>query len=310
MLLSQISDNNPVSQLALEGLLKNAPILQDAQFYSKSGSADSVKHKREANTKTKITRSINEDNSATPPTNTYDPVAKKIISFDAKVDVVLDDRNEDPEAELAFQTRLEAEEASWVLQEMFFEGDSAVDSEDFDGMRNLVKTSQILKTDTDGLQLLLGNSDTARTAQQKAIEKLLQHAALVRGMATHAYMNEWLKIRFLTVAKSLGYYRLSKDELGNEIETIRGLVIRGAGYKKDGSTLLPFNETVGANADNSSIFFARWGERVDLTVLTSVGVKGRYAGQLGNFIINNVNMDAALYLQNDKALTQSQGWRL
>jgi hypothetical protein len=309
MKLAQASAGDPVSALALVGLSKNAPILQDAEFYIKPGAADNVKHAREGAAKTKITRSLNEDNTATPPTPVYNAATKKIVSFDAKVDVVLEDRNEDPEAELAVQTRLEAEEASWELQEMFFEGDTGADAEDFDGMRNLVQTGQVLTTATNGIQVPVGG-DAQKSAQQTAVETLLQHAARVRGGATHMYMNENLKIRFVTVAKHLGYYSMSIDKFGKMIESIGNIIVRGAGYAKAGTTLLPFNETVGSSSDCSSIFFTRWGERVDLTVLTSVGVRGRYAGQIGNYIINNVNLEAVLHLQADTALWQSEGWRL
>lgn len=309
MLLRQISPSDPVTNLVLEGLEMSAPILQDVQLYAKAGAADSVKRKRDG-TVTAIFRSLNESNSATPPTPVYDPVAKKIISFDAKVDVVLEDRNEDPEAELAVQTKLEAISAGYVLQEKIFEGDADDDAEEIDGMRELVQSAKIVPVAVDGIVLQLGNSDAAVQLQQTAIEKLLQHFAMVKGGASHAYMNEYLKIRLLTIAKNLGYYRVSKDELGNFIEQIGSTIIRGAGYKEDGSTLLPFTETVGNSSNCSPIFLVRWGERVDFTALTSVGVKARYAGQSGNFITNNVNLDLALHLQNHSALYQSTGWRL
>jgi len=310
VLIQQISPGDPVSQLAIQGLMETAPFLRDCQFYSRSGSSDLVKEEREAETPSTIFRSVNEDNTATGPSPNYLSVPKKIVSFDAKVDVILEDRKEDPETELAHQTRLKANEAGWILQEKFFEGDSAVNSEEFDGLRNLVNTSWVYDIDTNGIQLTLGNSDTAVANQQKAIEALLKLFEKVRGGASHAYMNPFLKVRFLTVAKNLGYYRMSKDELGNTIEMIGDVIIRSAGFKKDGTPLLPFNETVGTSTDCSSIFAVRWGERVDLTALTSVGCKGRYAGQIGNFLINNVNMDMTLVLQDPSAIVQAKGWRL
>jgi len=309
MLLRAISPSDPVTNLVLEGLLMSAPILQDAEFYSRAGAADAPKKARDGGT-TGIFRSINEDNTATPPENTYPSTAKKIVSFDVKVDTVLEDRNEDPEAELATQTRLEAEDAGWLLQEKFFTGDVDSDAEEFDGFGELIPVANIKPVATHGLQIVLGNTDTKVTAQQTAVEALQKFFATVRGGATHAYMNEYLKIRLLSMAKSLGYYRLSKDELGNEIERIGQVAIRGAGYKKDGTPLLPFNETVGNSTDCSSIFACRWGERVNLTCLTSVGVKATYAGQIGNFLINNVNLDMAIILQSDSALHKSTGWRL
>ncbi len=302
-LLRAISAGDPVSSLALEGLEETCPILQDAQFYTRGGSAERVKVMREGAVKTKITRSLNEDNAAVKPVPSYDTPAKKIVSFDSTADVILEDRNEEPEAELAVQTRLDAREAGWVLQEMFFEGDDAADAEDFDGMRNLVDAAWLF---TDGLYVPVGNSDGNVSAQQLAIEKFMQAIARVRGGATHVYMNEYLKMRWLTVAKTLGYYRQSKDELGNAIDMIGNTIIRGAGYSKAGTPLLPFTET----GSKSSMFFARWGERTNMTLLTSVGVKARYAGQTGNQIINNVNLDAVMYLQDVTSLVQVSGWSI
>jgi len=312
MLLSQISPNDPVSALALAGMLgdgllrpASCPILFDAQFYTKSGAADSVKNAREAADKTLITRALNANNTATPPTPTYSPVTKRIVSFDASSDVLLEDRNEDPEAELALQSRLEAYKAGFVLQEMFFEGDNGVTPTDFDGMRNIVDASYVYE---DGLLVPVGG-DAQLEAMQLALEKFRQTAAIIQGGASHVYMNEWLKIRWISLAKRLGYYdRIQAFD--QNIDTIGGIIVRGAGYNVDGEPLLPFDETVDGTANCSSMFFCRWGERVDLTVLTSVGMKGRYAGQIGNQILNNFNMDACLHLQNTTALVQSAGWRL
>lgn len=303
MLLREASDSGPVSQVALEGLEENCPILREAQFYTRPGSADLLKRARTGETKAKITRSLNESNSAMPPTPVYDPVTKKIVSFDAKVDVTIEDRNDDLATELAEQTRLESEEASWVLQEMFFEGDDASDSEDFDGMRQIVDAGQVY---TDGLLVPAGSSDSNRQAMQLALEKFKQNVARVRGGATHVYMNEFLKMRWVSVAKELGYHSKTVDEFGDEIDRIGNVIIRGAGYKENGNTLLDFTEAGGT----TSMFFARWGERKDLTLLTSVGVKGRYSGQSGNFLVNNVNLDAVLHLQNAYALVQSTAWKI
>lgn len=315
-LLREISPNDPVTQLALTGFEGRtsvsmmtrppAPILRDAQFYTRPGSADRVKDARLAGEKTKVTRSINEANSATAPTPTYSTPAKKIVSWDAKVDVVLEDRQEDPETELAHQSILESEEVGYELQELFFEGDDAADAEDFDGMRQLVDSSWVF---TDGLLVPAGNADAIVEAQQLAVEKFKQSAARVRRGATHAYMNEYLKMRWITIAKNLGYYRMMKDELGDEVEMIGDIIIRGAGYGRTGTPLLPFTETDPVS-NSSSIFFVRWGERQNLTCLTSVGVRGRYAGQSGNFITNNFNLDMTLLLQDATAMSQVKGWRL
>jgi len=308
MLLNQISASDPVTNLVLTGLGVSAPILQDVQFYANTGNADSLK-KRQDGELDGIFRAINANNTARKPVIDDLPVVKKIVSFDAQVDVVYEDRNVDVDTELAQETKRQAIAAGYQLQEKIFEGSTTVTNE-FNGLRRLVAAKWLKTVATNGIVVPVGNSDANVGAQQIFIEELLKSLALVRGGAGHAYMNEFLKIRMLTVAKHLGFYRQSKDELGNLIEYIGNTVIRGAGYKEDGTPLLPFDETVGEATNCSSIFLVRWGEGMDLTALTSVGVKARYAGQVGNFYINNVNLDMALALPNEPALVQVKGWRL
>lgn len=310
MRINLISPQDPISQLALRGLLETCPELGMLEFYSKAGSADSLKRKRIDGDTTSIFRSVNDENSPTPPENTYDAVPKKIVSFDASVDVVLEDRNEDIDTELATQTYLDAREAGYLLKKKIYEGDTDVDSEEFNGLRNLVNASFIKNIATNGLQIPLGNSDAVVAAQQRFMESLLEQLELVRGGAQYLAVPSKIKNRLLIVAKNLGYYRQTKDEIGNVIEKINDVIVYGAGYEKDGTALLPFNETVGANNDCSSMFAFRVGERTDLTALTSVGVKGRYAGQVKNLITNNVNFDMSLALPDLSALVQIKGLRV
>lgn len=185
-----------------------------------------------------------------------------------------------------------------------------MNAKEFSGIRNIVNAGNIITHNNEPVVINLGNSDANRQAQQVAYETFRKDARRIKGGATHAYMNGDLKIRWLTIAKELGYYRLSKDELGNDIEMIGDIIIRDAGLKTNGDDILPLAETMGVHESTTSIFFVRWGERTDLTVLTSRGLVGRYSGQVGNFFINNVNMDAALVLQNKHALNQSKGWAL
>lgn len=308
MKLRVISPSDPVTLAVLAGLDKSAlAFTQDVEFYSKPGPADSVKRAKDTALASQIFRALNTNNTPSTYTPTYDPVTKKIVSFDTSVDVSLEDRNEDPEAELAQLTMIDAENVGYVLQEKFFEGDTdqSEDELGFDGLRKLATDLGNVVAATNALAPV-GNSDANFSAQQLFIEELLRFFKKIRGGATHCYVNEDIKIRLLTIAKNLGYYRLSKDELGNEVDQIGSVIIRGAGYKENGDALLPFTE----DGNTSSIFACRHGERTNLTCLTSVGIKARYAGQVGNMLVNNVNMDAVLHLQAPTALYQLTGLAL
>lgn len=306
MNIREVSPNDPVSQVALNALMEGAPILQDAEFYTRDGSADTLKQRRTGNAST-LFRSINENNVAVPPNPVYLPLAKKIASYDSKVDVVLEDRNEDPETELATQTRLDGIEHGYMLQEAFFTADEGTNAEAFNGFSALVKPAQVV-TPTSAQVLQLGG-DAVKQSQQEFVEGFLNFAEKIPagGGQVFAYMNGLMRTRMTAVAKALGYYSDELDDMSRRIERIGDVVIRSAGHQSDGTMLLPFDKTLGANTKTSSIFFVRWGERTGMTCLTSVGVKGRYAGQVGNFLINNVNLDIAIAEATPKSLWEWRG---
>ena len=307
--LRELSPSDAVTNRALDGLYATASILNDVEFFPRTGSSALVKTARQAGAKTKITRSINEDVSATPPTPNYDTIAKKIVSWSAKVDKIIEDRNEDVDEELSLQTRLESEEAGYELQDLFFSGDSGSDAEDFDGFINMVDSGQVLWSGTNGLALPLGG-DSQKSAQQQAVEKLLEHIQMVKGGATHMYMNPTLKVRWTMVGKALGLYTKSIDEFGQTVERIGDVIIRSTGRKRDGSLYLPFSETRGTATQTASIYLCRWGEGTDLTALTSKGLSGEYLGRVGSFYTNQFDLDIALVLQDTTALVRSGGWKL
>ena len=88
-----------------------APILEDIEFYTMSGTSDTIYQDFDATAKTKITRSLNEDNVPTAPTPVPATLTKKIISFDSKVDVVYEDRGYDIPTAQVRQLQREARQA-------------------------------------------------------------------------------------------------------------------------------------------------------------------------------------------------------
>lgn len=316
MLLAQASPSDPISRAAFTGFFRTAPILKDMQFFSKTGSSALIKTAREGSVPASIFRSLNENKTSTGPTPNYDTIAKKIVSFQAKVDKILEQRNEDVATELEAQTILEAMEHGWIFQNQAFHADSAVDSEGFDGIANLVHASWSKSLDdanfgyADGLIVPLGNSDANRTKQEQFVEAVLWLISIVRGGASHLYMPEALKIRMVSIGKALGYYRSSIDEFGQTIDMIGDTVIRGAGRTKAGGEILNFDETVGGSDICASVYAVRWGEGTDLTVLTSKGLVGEYSGLISKHYINEVDMDAAIVRQNPTAIVKLKGFRL
>lgn len=300
-LLAQISPNDPISTGAVLGLSRHSSLFNLLDFSAVGGNSVILQN-RQYSPNTTIFRDINEDNTSTPPGIDDQSVIKRIVSFDASADVTLEDRDIDPTTVLAQRTVEEAENASWLLQTAFIHGAYSAQTKSFDGL--LALTPQANYKDT-GKPCPVGNDNDVVSAMQEAIEQLLFLQQMVLGGATHAVVNDVLKVRFLTMAKQLGYYRMSKDELGAEVDQIGSLTLVGAGMKADGSYNLPFD----ASTKKTSIIVFRQGTK-GLKCITSKGVVGRYTGQVGNKYVNNVNLDAALALDDSKGMFVSTGWSL
>lgn len=305
MLLRQLSEGNVESQYVLDvwETMGSCPILNQAQFYSLNGSTNSFIQNSDNASKSKITRSLNEDNTVSGPTPTYGSSTKRIISFDAKVDKMLEQRGDTPDqlaTYLESHTRKEAKQVGRVLNEMFHEGDNGADSEDFDGFDNLVDSDYIK---TDGVPIPLGG-DSAKQQQQEFVEKLLEHIEFAEG-ATDMYVYGPVRWRMVSLAKQLGYYS-EIQRFGQTIPQIGGVNIHHAGWKPGGSYML----APSGSTSPMTFWIVRWGEGTDLTVLTSQGLVGEYQGAEGNYYVNNYNMDAVIELHDDSALVKSYGWTL
>ncbi len=298
--LRDISVQNPVSNAVVEELYNAAPILQDIEFYQQDGGAPLIKTGREPDSDEVGFRAINEDQVATGPTRPEVPQPKKILGFEAKVDRVLEDRNEDVDAELEQETRLKAQEAGYILQDKIFEGNSATNPKEFDGLRALAANGKVITPDAPVVFELGG--DDKLLSQQVAFEALMNFFARIPMGATHAYVNAALLNRLIIIAKHLGYYRQSKDALGEQIDMIGDVVVRSAGRKYNGDAHLPFDKTVGANDDTGDVVAVRHGERRFLTALTSRGVNADFEGLRGKFYVNTMDLDMTLVLQHDAAV--------
>ena len=310
MLLRQISPSDPVTNLGLDAADQGAPILRDAEFRSKPGDLERKETAQDAAGGTTITRELNTDNTPITYTPAYRNVTKKIVSRDIKVDKVVEQRSDDPMTRLADRTVIEMRKVFRLFQVMCITGDSAGVATDFDGFENLITYG---RTVTGGVVVPVGG-DAVADLQQIAIEKLLEHAENVRFFRpdglVHAYMNGQLKVRWLTVAKKLGYYSQIQRPDSGAIDEIIGdrIIIRSAGLNYDGASyLLPFTE-----ADNSSsVWFVAWDEEGEgVHLLTSAGLVGEYNGRVGNFYQNNFNMDASIGVRDSNSLVRSTGWKL
>lgn len=307
-LLQSVSSSNPVTRNFLKGLLETCDFANWFDgFYLVGNDQDRFPKDEDNSARSKITRSLNEDPSETTKTQSYVTVTKKIVYARPSVDIALEKRGglKRMASQLADNTYKEGVQTGYALNEMFIQGDTGDDSEDFDGLLNLVDSGKVL---TDGMYLPAGSYDSAiAEAQQKAVEKLI--ATIIKTKANHAIVNDDMLARLVSIAKALGYYdRIQK--FGDEIDVIRGVQFHAVGKGLSEAALLPFNLTVSGQANCGRIIWLRTGERMNVTAPTTAGVHGEYTGRDGSYYKNTVELDMAMGVEKVDALWDQRGWRI
>lgn len=314
----ELSATDPRTTLVLNNFVEAAPIVEDlnaeSAFYTRNGDSDRVREGRKADSGG-IFRGMNEDNNQSAANVTYVTGDKKIVSFSPNVDKMNEQRGNDIDSELAYETGQMSEDAGYEFQKAMFEGDSGTNADSIDGFRSLVKSANV-ETPDNKLVVPLGG-DSKKQEQQEFIEYFMNWMESIPGGADYVYVNGKLKTRLLLVAKNVGFYSEGKDALGNEVDMIGEVAIKSAGWGPDRNRLLPFTESYTdsgstTHTNTSSAFAVRYGTRRQVTMLTSNGgcLVDFDPNYSSNKIAHHVNMDTAPIVQEPDALQQLEGLAL
>jgi len=301
MKLQQISSNDVLTQQVVNAMISRSTALEFAEFYSMTGNAE---YRRKAATASGGQfRALDSDYSDNAVSPDYANPALKILGDKVQVDRAHERRGMDVASERARQLLSFAQNLGKQFQNYFFNGDSTT-PEQFDGLIKLVPVSQKLTPD-DPISVVLGNTNTAKTSQQAFLEAINQLIQKVDGGAQVLFMNSYVLSRLTTVARE--FIQWQPNTFGTLIPFYNGIPLRDAGYDKDGNMILPQTETLGDANDCSSIFAVRFGEAVDLSIATNIGVEVKDLGLVGSHYTHTVEFDAAPVLLNNKAVAQLSG---
>ena len=306
MLLGQISASDAVTQQVVTAMVSKASVLRKAQFYKMVGSAEYRRTKATA-TGGK-TRAIGNAYAANPQAPSFANPALKIMGDRIQVDRAYERRGGDIASERALQLLSFAEDLGRKFQDLFFNGDSAGDVTQFDGIVKLMPAAQVITPNANGIAVNLGNSDSAKASQQKIIELLQLLIKKIDGGAEALYMNGITWSRLSTIAASLITWE--KNEFGMLIPYFAGVEIVDVGYNQAGTDIITNSETCGNSNDCTSIYAARFGEAVDLSLLTNLGVEVKDLGLVENNYEHSVEMDTAIALLNNRSIARLEGIRI
>lgn len=304
MKLQQISANDTLTQQVVAQMISRATVLEFAEFYPIVGNADYAR--KAATASGGLFRALDTDYPANVITPAFANPTLKILGDKVQVDRAHERRGLDIASVRARELMNFAKNLGKQFQYYFFNG--VVSGTEFNGLKAIVPSGQVITAATNGLSVPLGNDTTSKTAQQKFLELLNQLIQKIDGGAQVLFMNANALSRLTTIAREFIQWQV--NGFGMLMPYYNGIPIRDAGYDKTGSLVIPQTETVGTSTDCTSIYAVRFGEASDLSVATNIGVEVKDLGLVGVHYTHAVEFDVDLVLLNDLSVARLEGIRL
>ncbi len=304
MRIQEISGRDALSQQVIAAMISRSSVLTVAEFYSIIGNADYNRKVSDASGgKFRGLDTDFADNKITPKWATP---ALKILGDKVQVDRAHERRGQDVASVRSRDLLSFARDLGKTFQNYFFNGDTGVSAEQFDGLKVQMPAAQKLTAATDGFQLTAGNSDSAVKSQQEYMELLDKLIEQVDGGAQAIFMDGVTIARTTNVAR--GHIEWTKNEFGVPVAFYNQVPILPSGFDKAGNRVLPHNEVVGASGPScTSVYAVRFGEAADLSLSTNIGVEVKDLGLVGVHYTHSVELDLDLVVLNDKAMARLEG---
>ncbi len=195
-------------------------------------------------------RGINE--SYTDNTGVINPAVENLVILggEVKIDRFLVNAMGNLNDMKAAQYNMKARAMGFKFSESFFEGDSSVDTNSFDGIRKRLVGDQKVLMGSGGATLTLATLDSALDA--------------VIGTPDYIFLNRTLR-RKITALGQAGNFSLidygTDDRFGHQVERYRGIPLVIMENEMDGSTILDFDEDPGdGGSETASIYAVKFGD--------------------------------------------------
>jgi hypothetical protein len=257
----------------VETFVLNAPVLQMLPFMDISGNA--YKYNEEATLPGVAFRAVN--GSYTESTGTVNPKTETLVILggDADTDRYVAQTRSNINDQRAVQTALKIKAVAYEFQNSFFNGDTAVDANSFDGLKKRLTGNQVLTAATNGLDIDL---DTA--SMNKFVDLLDELIHAVSGKADALFLDSKTLLKVKSIARQLGFADKSVDAFGRSIATYDGVKLFEAGEKVDGVKIIPHTETTGTSTNTTSIYAVKFGADEFVSGLTNGGVQVYDLGEI------------------------------
>ena len=269
---SALLSQNTLQRGVLETFVQASPVLDRIPLMEIEGNA--FAYNEEATLPGVAFRTVNEAYVESTGTVNQKTETLVILGGDADVDRFITQTRGNINDQRAVQTALKVKAASYKFQDAFINGDVAVDTKSFDGLKKRLTGAQVIDMATNGAGI---NVDDA--TRHGFFDKLDELLAAVPGIGPAngaIYANASILGKIQSAGRRIGGVdTIREDMTGKRVLTWNGIPILDPGNNLAGTPILPQTETQGTSTVATSIYAVRFGEdETDqaVTGLTNGGV--------------------------------------
>jgi hypothetical protein len=273
---------NDLQRGVLEIFVQESPVLDRLPLMNIEGNA--YAYNQEATLPGVAFRAVNEAYTESTGTVVQKTESLVILGGDADVDRFIVQTRGNLNDQRAVQTAMKVKAASFKFQDTFFNGDTAVDTKAFDGLKKRLVGGQVISAGTNGIPIV-GNGGTETHAFFDKLDELLAAVPGINGSNGALYANASILAKNRSAGRRIGGTEVVREDLtGKRVLTWNGIPILDPGDKgATGGAILPQTETQGTSSLASSIYAVRFGQDEGdqaVTGLTNGGVQVDDLGQL------------------------------
>lgn len=264
---------NQLKKGVSETFVLHAPVLQMLPFMEIQGNA--YTYNEEATLPGVEFRAVN--GSYAESTGTVNPKTESLVILggDADTDKFIAQTRSNINDQRAIQTALKTKALAFKFQDTFFNGDTAIDANSFDGLKKRLTGNQVISADTNGLDI---DANVANmNLFMEALDALIYQVA---GKADALYMDSKTLLKVKSIARQLNYFDKTVDAFGRSVFAYDGVPFFEAGENAAGSKVIGHTETQGSANNTTSIYAVKFGADEYVSGLTNGGVQVYDLGEL------------------------------
>jgi hypothetical protein len=252
------ASTNMLQRGVIETFIDESPVLGRLPFMDIQGNA--YQYSREASLPGVAFRAVNAGYTESTGTINNYTEGLKILGGESDVDRFIEKTMSNLQSQRALQLRLKTKAEAIKFTESFFEGDSGVDANSFDGLRTRLTGAQVILAGAGGATLTLGMLNNLLRAVPNADAIFLNETLIDKA-------NDLVRATGSTVPEPVEQY-------GRRVQFYKGVPLVPVGTGLDGTTeILGFDEDPGdGTADTASLYAVRFGAQEFVSGLQNGGI--------------------------------------